>query len=109
MQSCICRTALILTGLDCERRCKRSRIVLNSIVDGPPEEILAQTLQPRCAAGMAKGPIPAITSRMTSLGLKVPTRRVCSCSSREFQYTCSRAQLAHATLLPKWQIIEIAP
>lgn len=32
--------------------------------------------------------MPAMTSRMTSLLAKVPTRRVCSCSSREFQYTC---------------------
>jgi hypothetical protein len=45
------------------------------------------TLQPRCAAGTAKGPMPAMTSNTTSVGLKVCTRRRCSCSSREFQYT----------------------
>jgi hypothetical protein len=45
------------------------------------------TLHPFCAAGTAKGPIPAIASIITSPSPSSPTRRVCSFSRREFQYT----------------------
>lgn len=43
------------------------------------------TLQPFLAAGIAKGPTPAITSAITSPGLKRDTNRLCSFWSREFQ------------------------
>jgi len=47
-----------------------------------------RTVQPLSAAGMANGPTPAIMSTTTSRGWKYcSTRRWCSVSSREFQYT----------------------
>lgn len=47
----------------------------------------APTLQPCLPAGTANGPMPAIMSAKTSPGWKLPTNRLCSVSSREFQYT----------------------
>lgn len=59
-----------------------------------------QTVQPFCAAGMANGPMPAIMSTTTCPALKVSTRRLCSCSSREFQYTApAETSYDHHTII----------
>ena len=50
---------------------------------------IGRTVQHRCAAGTAKGPMPAMTSQTTSPSWKVSTSLLCSCSSLEFQYTCA--------------------
>ena len=55
---------------------------------GSTRHVHTPTWQPWRAAGMAKGPMPAMTSRTRWPGRKLLVRRLCSCSSLEFQYTC---------------------
>jgi len=60
----------------------------------------ARTEQPFCAAGTANGPMPAMTSTTTWPGRNSSTRRLCSASRREFQYTCARARGAGPARAP---------
>ena len=57
-------------------------------------KIIKCTILPLWAEGMAKGPMPAMTSATICPVWNSSVSRLCSCSSREFQYTYRLGQYA---------------